>query len=73
MASRTCHRPSWLTILPAITVQAAAFAFADGHAEIHKWTDARTYPPLTTTLKLNVSQPNNKDIYWMQDHSTRVY
>jgi prepilin-type processing-associated H-X9-DG protein len=52
---------------------AADFAFADGHAEIHKWTDGRTYPPLTTTLKLNVPQPNNKDIYWMQDHSTRVY
>jgi prepilin-type N-terminal cleavage/methylation domain-containing protein len=52
---------------------AAAFAFADGHGEIHKWKDARTYPPLTTTLTLNVAQPNSKDVYWMQDHSTRVY
>jgi prepilin-type N-terminal cleavage/methylation domain-containing protein/prepilin-type processing-associated H-X9-DG protein len=53
--------------------QSCAFAFADGHAEIHKWQDPRTYPPLTTTLKLNVAQPNSKDVYWMQDHSTRVY
>ena len=55
--------------------RAAAFAFADGHCEIHKWKDARTYPPLDPTkdLLLNVSQPNSKDVYWMQDHSTRVY
>jgi prepilin-type N-terminal cleavage/methylation domain-containing protein/prepilin-type processing-associated H-X9-DG protein len=49
------------------------FAFADGHAEIHKWKDARTYPPLTTTLQLNQAQPNSQDVYWMQDHSTRAY
>jgi prepilin-type processing-associated H-X9-DG protein len=53
--------------------QSACFAFADGHAEIHKWQDKRTYPPLSTTLQLNVSQPNSKDVYWMQDHSTRAY
>jgi prepilin-type N-terminal cleavage/methylation domain-containing protein/prepilin-type processing-associated H-X9-DG protein len=52
--------------------KACAFAFADGHAEIHKWKDPRTYPPLTTTLTLNVPQPNSKDVWWMQDHSTRV-
>jgi prepilin-type N-terminal cleavage/methylation domain-containing protein/prepilin-type processing-associated H-X9-DG protein len=53
--------------------KSADFAFADGHAEIHKWVDSRTYPPLTTTLQLNVPQPNSKDVWWMQDHSTRVY
>jgi len=53
--------------------KAADFAFADGHAEIHKWKDARTYPPLSTELQLNVPQPNSKDVFWMQDHSTRVY
>jgi prepilin-type N-terminal cleavage/methylation domain-containing protein len=55
--------------------RACAFDFADGHAEIHKWKDARTYPPLDPTkdLGLNVPQPNSPDVYWMQDHSTRVY
>jgi prepilin-type N-terminal cleavage/methylation domain-containing protein/prepilin-type processing-associated H-X9-DG protein len=53
--------------------QAAGFAFADGHVEIHRWQDPRTCPPLTTTLPLNVPQPNSKDVYWLQDHSTRVY
>jgi prepilin-type processing-associated H-X9-DG protein len=51
----------------------AGFAFADGHSEIHKWQDPRTYPLLTTGLSLNVAQPNSKDVYWLQDHSTRVY
>ena len=53
--------------------QAVGFAFADGHSEIHKWQDPRTYPPLTTELNLNVREPNSKDVYWLQDHSTRVY
>jgi len=54
--------------------RAADFAFADGHAEIHKWKDARTYPPLTPgNLQLNVPHPNSKDVFWMQEHSTRVY
>jgi prepilin-type N-terminal cleavage/methylation domain-containing protein/prepilin-type processing-associated H-X9-DG protein len=52
--------------------QAAGFAFADGHSEIHKWLDPRTYPPVTTAQTLNVPQPKSKDVYWLQDHSTRV-
>jgi len=51
--------------------RAAGFAFADGHSEIHKWRDSRTVPPLTTELILNVVSPNNQDVYWLQDHSTR--
>ena len=53
--------------------QAAGFAFADGHSEIHKWQDPRTCPPLTTEVSQNVIQPNSQDVYWLQDHSTRVY
>jgi prepilin-type N-terminal cleavage/methylation domain-containing protein/prepilin-type processing-associated H-X9-DG protein len=51
---------------------AAGFAFADGHSEIHKWRDPRTTPPLSKTeIPLNVPSPNNKDVYWMQERSTR--
>lgn len=50
---------------------AAGFAFADGHSEIHRWRDPRTTPRLGTQLQLNVSSPNNQDVFWMQDHSTR--
>jgi hypothetical protein len=50
---------------------AAGFAFGDGHSEIHKWKDARTMPPLTGALALNVPSPNNKDVMWMQDHCSQ--
>jgi prepilin-type N-terminal cleavage/methylation domain-containing protein/prepilin-type processing-associated H-X9-DG protein len=52
---------------------AAGFAFADGHSEIHKWLDPRTVPKLKKgqPLALNVSSPNNPDMTWTRDHSTR--
>ena len=53
---------------------ACGFAFADGHSEIHKWQDPRTTPVLKRgqELPLNQPLPNNKDVFWMQDHSTRL-
>jgi prepilin-type processing-associated H-X9-DG protein len=51
---------------------AGGFAFADGHSELHKWRDPRTTPPISTALRLNIPSPNNIDVLWMQDHSTRV-
>ena len=52
---------------------AAGFAFADGHSEIHKWHDPRTTPALRKgqQLALNQPQPNNRDVVWLQDHTTR--
>jgi prepilin-type N-terminal cleavage/methylation domain-containing protein/prepilin-type processing-associated H-X9-DG protein len=52
---------------------ACGFAFADGHSEIHKWLDPRTTPPVKkgSTIPLNVPHPNSRDVFWMQDHSTR--
>jgi prepilin-type N-terminal cleavage/methylation domain-containing protein/prepilin-type processing-associated H-X9-DG protein len=54
--------------------QAAGFTFADGHSEMRRWVDPRTMPPLD--LGPNPPQPpalspNNLDIAWLQDHSTR--
>ena len=53
--------------------RATGFAFADGHSEIHKWTDPRTYPKVrgNADMPLNIPSPNNKDVYWMQERSTR--
>ena len=53
---------------------ACGFAFADGHSEIHKWQDPRTTPALKRgqELPLNQALPNNRDVFWMQDHSTRL-
>jgi prepilin-type processing-associated H-X9-DG protein len=53
---------------------AAGFNFCDGHAEIHRWLDSRTRPPLKHDVHLSGlparPSPNNPDIYWLQLHST---
>jgi hypothetical protein len=54
--------------------QAGGFSFADGHAEIKKWRDGRTMPPIQSGgfLSLNpVPTPNNQDVVWMQERATR--
>ena len=52
---------------------AGGFSFADGHSEIHKFVDPRTTPVLAKgkELSLNVASPNNRDVVWMQERSTR--
>ena len=50
------------------------FSFADGHAELRRWRDARTTPPLMKGLNYDFNfkaSPNNADVAWMQDNSTR--
>lgn len=49
---------------------AAGFAFADGHSEIHKWLDYRT-----KVYRGNVrisNQKGNPDIWWMSTHSSAL-
>jgi prepilin-type N-terminal cleavage/methylation domain-containing protein len=55
--------------------RAGGFSFADGHAEIHRWKDPRTMPPI---VKGNNGlfggwkpSPGNKDIMWLQERATR--
>ena len=45
---------------------------ADGHAEIKRWVDVRTTPPLSPNvlIPLNVASPNNLDVAWLQDRSS---
>ncbi len=51
---------------------AGGLAFADGHSEIHKWLDGRTKPGISKTDRpLDISSPNNRDVLWMQERSTR--
>jgi prepilin-type N-terminal cleavage/methylation domain-containing protein len=52
---------------------ACGFSFADGHAEMKRWHDPRTIPaysPITDPW-VTPASPNNVDIAWLQDHSTR--
>ena len=48
---------------------AGGFAFADGHSEIHRWTDPRVINPPQIIV---TAAPNSQDVYWLQYHSTRV-
>jgi len=52
---------------------AGGLSFADGHSEIKKWVDARTTPSLRKgqLLALNVPSPNNRDMFWLMERSTR--
>lgn len=51
----------WVDIPAAYHNLAGSFSFADGHCEIHTWTDPRT--PLA---RLGDSAPNNLDLDWLQ-------
>lgn len=51
---------------------AAGITFADGHAEIKKWVDPRTKPPIrnSNALQLNVASPNNRDMIWLAERTS---
>jgi prepilin-type N-terminal cleavage/methylation domain-containing protein/prepilin-type processing-associated H-X9-DG protein len=53
---------------------ACGFSFADGHSEIHRWLDSRTKKPIKPgqLIGYDIPSPNNADIVWLQDHSTRL-
>ena len=49
---------------------AGGVSFADGHAEIKKWRDPRTKPPLVkgAWTPTYIVTPNNPDVAWLQEH-----
>ena len=55
---------------------ACGFMFADGHAEVHKWIDPRTKPPIQKGQLMGgvggdrKLQPGNPDIKWLQERSS---
>ena len=53
--------------------RACGFSFADGHSEIRRWRDDRTMPPIVPGgyVNDNFSSPNNRDVRWLQERSTR--
>jgi prepilin-type N-terminal cleavage/methylation domain-containing protein/prepilin-type processing-associated H-X9-DG protein len=66
----------WLDIPAAYHGNACGLAFCDGHSEIHHWKDGRTSRPIEEQGiifdgKTPIPSPNNIDISWMQDRTTR--
>ena len=46
-------------------------AFADGHAQTHRWRDPRTTPPVTGGILAHWdSSPGNEDLTWLRQHTT---
>ena len=60
---------TWVNYPACYHDRAAGFAFADGHAEIKRWSDARTTPPLVrgAFIPTYVASPNNCDLAWVRD------
>ena len=51
--------------------RAGGISFADGHAEIKKWRDARTVQPVKFyNMPLNVPSPNNVDMIWLSERTS---
>jgi prepilin-type N-terminal cleavage/methylation domain-containing protein len=50
-----------------------SFSMADGHSEIHRWRDNRTFPALKEQdlVTDQFDSPRNMDVAWLQDHSSR--
>jgi len=51
--------------------RAGGLSFADGHAEVHKWVDARTIKPVTMKLMtLVVPSAGNADMIYMSERAS---
>ena len=66
----------WLDIPASYHGNACGLSFCDGHSEIHRWRDGRTCRPILEGGTIfdgstPISQANNMDVGWMQDHTTR--
>ncbi len=52
---------------------AGGFSFADGHAEIHRWLDARTKAKYRRDVHLTLwpsnPSPDNRDVLWLQERA----
>lgn len=53
--------------------RAGGLSFADGHAEIKRWRDDRTMPPVVRDglIPDQYPSPFNPDVLWIQERSTR--
>jgi len=56
--------------------RAGGLSFVDGHAEVKRWRDPRTTPPIRNGSLIlaadgQLKSPNNPDIVWLQERATR--
>jgi len=62
----------WIDTPSRLHSEGCVFAFADGHAEIKKWSEAKYYTiPKYGTLN-RISVPNSKDFDWVAERTPRI-
>ncbi len=59
---------NWTDLPASYHGNACGFGFADGHSEIHRWRDPRTFVPVKKTQYNGFNAPGSKDIQWMFLH-----
>jgi prepilin-type processing-associated H-X9-DG protein len=64
----------WINCPACYHIKACSFSFADGHAEIKKWTDPGILQGLSTTTSANgfTAEPGCGDLAWVQARFTVV-
>jgi prepilin-type processing-associated H-X9-DG protein len=61
---------TWVDIPAAYHGGAGGFGFADGHAEIKKWHDARVTMLNSPTEQPSLQSPSYADLKWLQERTT---
>jgi prepilin-type N-terminal cleavage/methylation domain-containing protein/prepilin-type processing-associated H-X9-DG protein len=67
-------QPQWFSFPNASHNRGGVTAFADGHVEYHRWMNPQTFnPPATTDWHGHQAPtlPNNVDLLWLRDRTTR--
>ncbi len=59
---------NWTDLPASYHGNACGFGFADGHSEIHRWRDGRTFVAVKKTQYNGFNAPGSKDIQWMFQH-----
>ena len=66
----------WVDVPALYHDGASSFAFADGHAELHRWEGSLAAPSMATvTYRLAnnwPARPSDLDIHWLSYHTARV-
>jgi prepilin-type N-terminal cleavage/methylation domain-containing protein/prepilin-type processing-associated H-X9-DG protein len=67
----TANGGNWIDFPSSLHNGSGSFAFADGHAEIHKWRDVNTLRTATVVFSSGVSGSKSApdDVAWMSAHT----
>jgi len=67
------YESSWIDLPASYHNNAAGFAFADGHSEVHKWVSSNKNVKITTSgLTAPAARKGDADIHWMSYRGGRV-